>query len=238
MKGGKPGLTAAFFDVDETVINLNSMSTFHWYFYRNRGKERRAGLLSAFMRAVDMTAALVKFAACVGYALKNDDRLSVNLKYYSSLRGLHESDYCRLADTWFKSLDRGSIFNRKVIERLRAHQAQGHVVVLVSGSHAPLIRPIAEHLCIDHVIATEVETSNGIFTGRILNREPLVGRGKAAAIESFALQHSIELSKSHAYSDHVSDVKMLECVGRPSAVIGDRRLMEYARKRRWETIIL
>ncbi|NOZ26358.1 MAG: HAD-IB family hydrolase [Nitrospirae bacterium] len=235
MKSGRNSRTAAFFDVDETVINLTSMSSFHWYYYRNRRKGRG---FNALRKSVDMASAFVKFAAYICHALKNDDRHSVYRKYYSSLRGVDESEYCRLADRWFTELDGDSIFNLKVMERLQMHQALGHIVVLVSGSHAPLIRPIGRRIGIDRVIATEVETSGGVYTGRILNRAPLVGRGKAAAVEAFAAEHSVDLSRSHAYSDHISDVHMLECVGNPSAVIGDKRLMAYAREKGWEIILL
>ncbi len=237
MKKNKTSCIGAFFDVDMTIIDSNTMTSFHWYYYRNR---RRPDLpVIAFLaRSTDMTAAFVKFIWCLAHSLKDDDRVAVNKKYYACLRGINRDEYHRLAEQWFFSEKIASTCNARVLERLKEHQSRKHTVVLVSGSHMPLIKPLGDELEVDCVIATEVETSGGRFTGRILNDEPLVGAGKANAIKSFAGRHGIDLSQSYAYSDHISDVKMLETVGNPSAVIGDKRLREYAQARGWDMIML
>ncbi len=228
----------AFFDVDKTIINTNTMTGFHWYYYRHRRGRPDLPLINFLGKSTDMFTAFAKFIWCLAYTLKDDDRLTVNKNYYACLRGIDKKEYHKLAEEWFFSKKINSTCNRQVIERLQEHQSQKHTVVLVSGSHTPLIRPVGAELGVNFIIATEVETSGGHFTGRILNDEPLVGVGKANAIKSFAERHCIDLSQSYAYSDHFSDVKMLETVGNPSAVIGDKRLQEYARARNWDIIML
>ncbi|NOZ69788.1 MAG: HAD-IB family hydrolase [Deferribacteres bacterium] len=237
MKRENTSSVGAFFDVDKTITDSNTMTSFYWYYYRNR---RRPDLpvIASLAKSRDMTAAFVKFIWCLAHSLKDDDRVAVNKKYYACLRGINTEEYHKLAEQWYFSEKIASTYNTRVIERLKEHQSQKHTVVLVSGSHTPLIRPLGDELGVDSIIATEVETSGGRFTGRILNEEPLVGAGKANAIRSFAERHGIDLSQSYAYSDHYSDVKMLETVGNPSAVIGDRRLREYAQARGWDMIIL
>ncbi len=238
MKNKKTAAVGAFFDVDKTIINSNTMTGFHWYYYRHRRGRLNLPLITFLGKSTDMVTAFVKFIWCLAYSLKDDDRLTVNKTYYACLRGINKKEYHKLAGQWFFSKKINSTYNRKVIERLKQHQSQKHTVVLVSGSHAPLIKPVGAELGVDFIIATEVKTSGGHFTGRILNDEPLVGVGKANAIKSFAEQHCIDLSRSYAYSDHFSDVKMLETVGNPSAVIGDKRLLGYAQTRKWDIIML
>jgi len=237
LKRKETSSVGAFFDVDNTIIHTNTMTSFHWYYYRNR-RRPDLPLIGFLAKSRDLTAAFVKLIWCLAHSLKDDDRMAVNKKYYACLRGINTEEYHKLAERWFFSEKISSTCNPGVIERLKEHQSRKHTVVLVSGSHTPLIRPLGDELGVDSVIATEVETSGGRFTGRILNDEPLVGAGKANAIRSFAARHGIDLSQSYAYSDHYSDVKMLETVGNPSAVIGDRRLREYAEARGWDMIIL
>lgn len=53
------------------------------------------------------------------------------------------------------------------LARLREHQALGHVVVIVSASPAIYLRPLAQRLGVDDVLATELEVAGGVLTGRL-----------------------------------------------------------------------
>lgn len=56
----------------------------------------------------------------------------------------------------------------EAVERADWHRTQGHRLVIVSASLAAYVRPIAEHLRFDAVLATELEVGdNGRLTGRI-----------------------------------------------------------------------
>lgn len=54
------------------------------------------------------------------------------------------------------------------MERVREHQDHGHRIVIASATPAAVVVPIAERLDIDSVIATELEISNGVFTGQLV----------------------------------------------------------------------
>ena len=60
------------------------------------------------------------------------------------------------------------------------------------------------------------------------------GPHKAEAIRDLALAEGIDLAGSFAYSDSITDLPMLECVGHPVAVNPDRELARIARDREWE----
>jgi len=225
---------AAFFDVDGTLLKLNTMSSFYWYYYRHC----RTNSALPFKRLFLFGYAYLHYLRLMTKAVKKDERMSVNKTYYARLNGMNEKEYNYLVDKWFSGIDQSVFFNKGVMDCLHKHLESEHIVVLVSGSHMPLIQPYAKKLSIKHVIGTRVEVVGGCYTGRILNPMPLVGIGKAAAIKEFSEKNKIDLSYSYAYSDHISDCRMLETVGNPYAVIGDKRLMTYARLKEWNIIRL
>ncbi len=51
--------------------------------------------------------------------------------------------------------------HKEVVARAEWHRQQGHQLVIVSASYACYLRPIADHLEFDAVLATELETNLG-----------------------------------------------------------------------------
>jgi phosphatidylglycerophosphatase C len=57
---------------------------------------------------------------------------------------------------------------REAVERADWHREQGHRLVIVSASFATYLRPVAERLGFDAVLATELEVGDdGLLTGRL-----------------------------------------------------------------------
>jgi putative phosphoserine phosphatase/1-acylglycerol-3-phosphate O-acyltransferase len=125
---------------------------------------------------------------------------------------------------------------------LDEHRAAGRPVVLATTTPAEFIRPLAEHLQVDDVIATRYSREEGpdgdwIFTGG-LEGEFVWARGKLAAVRKWAATHDIDLTTSYAYSDSIYDLPLLTAVGHPVAVNPDPRLALYATLRRWPVLHL
>lgn len=226
----------AFFDVDETLVRVNSMAEFLWYVPRHRSARYGLGALE---RGLGLARAAARYAGLAVASLSDPTRVRVNRRYYAGLRGVELAEYEALAGSWFGEVAARSPppFNAAVVERLREHQARDHVVALVSGSHRALVAQVAAALGVVHVIATDVEIEGGRFTGRLV-AAPLVSTGKATAMRAFAAAHDVDLDRSHAYSDHASDLPMLEAVGHPCAIVGHPRLAAVARERRWPAIVV
>ena len=226
----------AFFDVDETLVRVNSMAEFLWYVPRHRSA--RSGL-GALERGIGLARAAARYARLALASFSDPSRIRVNRRYYAGLRGVELAEYEALARRWFAEVAARCPppFNAEVVARLRDHQGRGHVVALVSGSHRALVAQVAAELGVVHVIATDVEVEGGRFTGRLV-AAPLVSTGKVAAMRAFAEVHGLDLGRSHAYSDHASDLPMLEAVGHPCAIVGDPRLAAVAWERRWPTIVV
>ncbi|KRE42655.1 HAD-IB family hydrolase [Knoellia sp. Soil729] len=119
---------------------------------------------------------------------------------------------------------------------IEQHKAEGRRVVMATTTPEHLIKPLADRLGFDDVLATRYGTKeDGRFDGSI--RGPFVwSTGKLTAVRYFAAQHDIDLAESYAYSDSIFDAPLLEAVGQPAAVNPDPRLTMYAVARRWPIV--
>ncbi len=119
---------------------------------------------------------------------------------------------------------------------IEEHQSAGRPVVLATTTPEHLIRPFAERLGIDAVIATRYEVGDdGCFTGR--NDGHFVwSMGKIAAVREWAEEEGIDLEESFAYSDSIYDAPLLKAVGNPGAVNPDPRLQALAVAARWPVL--
>jgi HAD superfamily hydrolase (TIGR01490 family) len=108
-----------------------------------------------------------------------------------------------------------------VLDRLRQHEAQGHLVALVSGTFAPFLEMIAQRMDVPHAIGTPLAVRDGRYTGRIV--PPLC-------------QSEVEWMDSHAYADRNTDIPLLSLVGRPVAVYPDEALLAHAQELGWPVI--
>jgi HAD superfamily hydrolase (TIGR01490 family) len=205
----------AFFDVDGTLIPPPSLE---WRF-----------IAYLFARGEITTASALRW---LGYRAKEllldpSKGTESNKMYLSDLR---ES----LASEWAASPAGQSIqFLQDGLEHIAWHEGEGHQVVLVSGTLAPLARAIACKLPgrID-VIARELEVSDGRWTGQVACAH-VSGSQKARAVFEYDKRHALQLDMSFAYGDRMSDLPMLESVGNPVAVNPDLRLERCAWLRGW-----
>jgi putative phosphoserine phosphatase/1-acylglycerol-3-phosphate O-acyltransferase len=118
------------------------------------------------------------------------------------------------------------------------HRAAGRPVVMATTTPFDMVKPLADRLGLDGVVATEYAVGpDGTYDGTL--RGPFVwSAGKLAAVRSWAEEHDIDLAESYAYSDSVYDTPLLAAVGHPFAVNPDARLAVMAAARRWPTIDL
>ncbi|MGH9775168.1 MAG: HAD family hydrolase [Candidatus Acidiferrales bacterium] len=124
-------------------------------------------------------------------------------------------------------------FYREALRRLAWHFAHGHQIFLVSGTLAILARAVARQLAFPvAVCATELEFQSGRCTGRIAG-EHISGAAKARALARLATLHGLDLRRSFAYGNSISDAAMLSAVGLRAAVNPSPRLERLARQRGW-----
>ncbi|MCZ4117836.1 HAD family hydrolase [Streptomyces sp. H39-S7] len=211
--------TAAFFDLDKTVIAKSSTLAFSRSFYQGGLINRRAVLRTAY----------AQFVYLVGGA--DHDQMEGMRKYLSELcRGWNVQQVREIvAETLHDLID--PIIYDEAASLIEEHHAAGRDVVIVSASGAEVVEPIGRMLGADHVIATRMVAADGCYTGEI--EHYVYGPAKAAAILELADAEGYDLERSFAYSDSVTDIPMLEVVGHPYAVNPDRGLRREATGKEW-----
>jgi putative phosphoserine phosphatase/1-acylglycerol-3-phosphate O-acyltransferase len=115
---------------------------------------------------------------------------------------------------------------------LKAHQAKGDTLVIITSATRFQVDPIARYLGIKHILCTELEEKDGLYTGR-MNGPPCYGEEKLRLAKAFCGQHGLKLQSSYFYSNGVEDLPLLEAVAHPVAINPDKALARIARKRGW-----
>jgi HAD superfamily hydrolase (TIGR01490 family) len=115
---------------------------------------------------------------------------------------------------------------------IEEHRAQGHQLVLLTGSPEFIVEPLATYLKIDQVVAGRLERADETFTGHMLEPYPY-RHGKRLAAERLAAEQDLDLGASFMYGDSPGDLPILETVGHPRVVNPIRGMHRIARQRGW-----
>ncbi len=216
------GRSAAFFDLDKTVIAKSSALAFGKPFYNGGLISRRAVLKSSYAQFVYLVN-----GADENQMAKMRDYLTEQCKGW-------EVEQVRqiVAETLHDLID--PIIYDEAAALIEEHRAAGRDVVIVSSSGDEVVSAVGELLGVDRVIATRMVVEDGRYTGEV--EFYAAGPNKATAIAELAESEGYDLAECYAYSDSVTDAPMLECVGHPTAVNPDRGLRRLAAERGWPVL--
>jgi HAD superfamily hydrolase (TIGR01490 family) len=217
--------SAAFYDVDGTLIRINIVHAFAFYAARQPSLMRSARLTASTLASVP-----------VFWAADKLSRKWFNELFYRYYEGLSRDRLEVLAEELFEQVILPNIYPRAA-DLLAESRRAGCRQVLISGALDFTLRPLARYLAVDDLIANQLEFSGGYATGKLAR--PFVGGAtKPALMRDYARRRAIDLSDSWAYSDSYSDFPMLAVVGRPTACNPDRRLRQVARSYDWPVLNL
>ncbi|MFI1863988.1 HAD family hydrolase [Streptomyces jumonjinensis] len=209
-----------FSDVDETLITVKSMFDFlHYQLVRRHG--------TAGEEEYERIIAVIRRRAADAVP-----RADINRFYYTHYAGESVAEITGLAEEWFAertSSTRGFYID-STRRALRDHRAAGASLVLVSGSFPPLLEPLAREVGADAILCTRPLIADGRYTGEV--GTPVIGEGKRSAVlGQLASRPDVDPRDCYAYGDHISDLPMLELVGRPVVVGDDDELRECLARR-------
>lgn len=214
--------SAAFFDLDKTVIAKSSALAFGRPFHRD-------GLIS---RRDLVKAAYAQLMFRLGGADEHQmARIRDNVA--ELCRGWRVDQVNHIVNETLHELI-GPYVYAEAAALIAEHRAAGRDVVVVSTSGEEMVRPIARHLGVTDVIATRMVVEGGRYTGEVAYYA--AGPTKATAVRAMAKVRDYDLTSCYAYSDSISDVTLLETVGHPTAVNPDRLLRRTALERGWPVL--
>jgi HAD superfamily hydrolase (TIGR01490 family) len=214
-------LQVAFFDLDQTLIDLNS--GLPWV-----KSEYRLGMISTF----DLCKAIFWMIQYHFGAVKLEHALETAI---DALKGQKESDVEQRTRDFYEQQIKHR-FRKSMLHHLKTHQAKGHKCVLVTTSSKYLSRCVQETLGLDEIICTKFEVDQeGKFTGKP-DGTMCFATGKVILSQAYIEKHRFDFDQCYFYTDSFSDLPLLEKVAHPIVVAPDRLLRKYAEKKGWQVI--
>jgi HAD superfamily hydrolase (TIGR01490 family) len=214
--------SAAFFDLDKTIIATSSTLAMGRSFYAAGMIGRRDVVKGAYARLVYH---LGQADAQKMDRMRDDLARAVTGWEAQKVRDVVANDLLGLIDP---------LIYDEAAALIESHHAAGREVVIVSSSGEELVGPIGELLGADRIVASRMVVEDGRYTGEVAFYA--FGRYKAEAMRELAEQEGWDLADCYAYSDSGTDIPMLDAVGHPYAVNPDRALRREAIARGWEIL--
>lgn len=211
------GRVAAFFDIDRTLIEVNSGRLWVEYLWRNGKISFPYAMRSAWWLAKYWLSAL--------------DYEGVTAEVVRAYSGQRVDELEAEVRSWFDKEVAPKIC-REAREAVDEHRNKGHILVVLTSGSQFSAKPLQEELGIDHLVCTEVEVVDGKLTGRYFP-PTAYGSGKLSRAREFSVREGIDLSRSYFYSDSYTDRPMFEAVGHPRIVNPDPRLKRWAIAKGW-----
>ncbi|MBV8951577.1 MAG: HAD-IB family hydrolase, partial [Actinobacteria bacterium] len=211
---------AACFDLDGTLIA--------GYTARFLGQERmrnRELSLSEIVRTLG-----VAVGAGIGRA-GFEDLLQLGAEAW---KGRADEDLEEMGERLFRRRIEPLIYP-EMRELVRAHQRQGHTVVLSSSATSYQVQPVARFLGIDRVLCNRFTVKDGVLTGDV-DQPVLWGPAKAEAVQKLASDLDVDLGHSYFYADGDEDLALMYLVGHPRPVNPGKRLARVAAARGWPVL--
>jgi HAD superfamily hydrolase (TIGR01490 family) len=215
--------SAAFFDLDKTLIQGSSAFQFGRAAYR-------AGLMGRRQLLADAL-------ANIQFRLRgatDADSMALRERIAGSLEGKRVVDLERLgADVLAGILPR---VYPQMLALAHEHQDHGRPAYIVTAASQELADILAHVMALDGALGSGLsEVVDGVYTGRPVGLF-VYRSGKAEAIRALAEREGFDLTECYAYSDSESDLPMFEAVGHPVAVNPDGTLARIARERGWDVL--
>ncbi len=213
---------AAIFDLDKTIIATSSATAFSRPLFEG-------GLLT---RGAMLRGAYARLAYQLGGAdATQTERLRAALA--DMVRGWDVATVTGIVNETLAEAIEPTVY-AEAVALMDDHHARGHAVVIASASGSDVVRPIADLLGADHVVATRMAVDGGRYTGEL--EFYAYGQDKADAVRDLAAQQGWDLAACHAYSDSITDLPLLELVGHAAVVNPDRALRRIAAERDWQVL--
>lgn len=219
---GSPTRTAAFFDLDKTVIAKSSALAFSKPFFNQGLLNRRAVLKSSYAQFL------------FGMSGADHDQMDRMRSHLTNMcAGWDAEQVTAIVNETLHEIVDPLVF-AEAAELIADHRLCGRDVVVVSASGEEIVAPIARALGATHAMATRMVVEDGRYTGEV--EFYCGGDGKAAAIRELAALEGYPLEHCYAYSDSMADLPMLAEVGHPAVVNPDRALRREAASRGWPVL--
>ena len=215
------GSIAAYFDLDGTLLNASSEKTLTAHLARRRPWRIPWGALAwttGFLTNLLRGRAVYDAARNRGHlSLASWDVLSA----YSD----------RLAKDRLKQH-----IHQQAWDKLTWHREQGHRLVLVTATVAPMAEAMAKVLDMDAVYGCGPSERTGLLSGSERGWSVPRRKGKVPVVQSDADENGHDLSKCYGYGNTLADSWFMDLCGHAIAVSPESSLRKHAEKHGWDVV--
>ena len=207
----------AFFDLDKTIIDVNSARLIALFAYQNKLLSKQDIISGLYFAALYKTRLIsTKFL------------MEIMTKW---LKNVNMEQLTRL----FEDLGVHIVENKireQAKKKLDFHKQQGAKAVILSASVQDICEPVRQYLKMDDIICTVMEINNHRYTGNVAGNY-CYAEEKLSRVIEYCTKHQLNIEDAWYYADSLSDISVLSAVGHPVCVSPDRKLKKYAQKNDW-----
>ncbi|OGY93733.1 MAG: hypothetical protein A2406_04170 [Candidatus Komeilibacteria bacterium RIFOXYC1_FULL_37_11] len=210
-----------FFDVDNTIVDGYTQKYFIHYLF----KEKYINSTTLFLSYIWF------FLYKLG--IVKDVSRAVNF-YIKFVRGFSRDKLNNIIKTFFDVYIKNIIYKefKQLIEK---YKIEGAKVVLVSTSLEPIVKAIADYLDVNDYIATKLKLENSLYTG-LVEGSVVTGDKKLELVKHLLSTYEHTNIETYFYSDHLSDIDLLNFVDNPYVVNPSKILYNKAVRKNWGII--
>jgi HAD superfamily hydrolase (TIGR01490 family) len=210
----------ASFDLDKTVLNINSGSVLVREAYK-----------SGLMNLSDLIHAIY-LSWLYKFNLRDTSLIISGMGKW--LKGATVDEVNILSELVVNKYLIDSI-RPEVLAEINFHKSQNAEIVILSSVMIEICRLLGSHIGADNYLCTKMEVKDGVFTG-FPEKNFCFDDEKRVRLIDYCEVRNYNLEEAFYFGDSISDLPALEAVGHPVCVAPDRKLAAIAEERGWRVI--
>ncbi len=119
-------------------------------------------------------------------------------------------------------------------DKIEWHRAQGHRLVLVTATIAPMAEAMGEVLGMDTVYGCGPTNRTGILSGSERGWSVPRRKGKVPIIQLDAQENGHDLAECYGYGNTMADSWFMRITGHPVAINSNGAFKQFAQEQNWE----
>jgi putative phosphoserine phosphatase / 1-acylglycerol-3-phosphate O-acyltransferase len=209
---------AVFFDLDLTVLNVNSGPVLIMEAYK-KGLMGTGSLLNAILQAY-----LYKFN------LRDTNVIISKMGLW--LKGMKNETLEDLSEEVVEKYLKNAI-RPEIINEITRHKENNGQIIILSSVLSSISGPLGKYINADGVICTQMEIKDGKLTGYPAGKF-CYGSEKRERLLAYCKEKNLDPAESWYYADSISDYEAFEAVGHQVCVCPDKKLAAKAAKKGWK----
>jgi HAD superfamily hydrolase (TIGR01490 family) len=208
-----------FFDVDRTVIDGASGVQF---------------IITAIQQGILSSRILLSIPKFYWQYRFGEMDFNAMQQSFEGLKGISREVIFKIGVLNFENRLKNRIFGdaENMIKNLHS---SGRKIAFVTSSFNHVVQPLAQYLSIDFVLSNSMEYKDGTTTG-FFHKPFLFGEQKKYQTLELIHRQGVTPENCSFYSDSITDLPLLEAVGKPVAVNADAKLKKVAEERGWQIV--